>query len=237
MHHPARPGPNSRSGAAEQVGSSDRRHAPSHPNLENAVPHDPIARRFARIVTLVEQASATTAKAQLFVERIEQRYSVTVVLTTLLVFAIPLTFGASLRPTLLRAMTYMIVASTCAVVLATMPPLLSAIANAGRHGLLVKSAIVIEQLGQTTQVVFDKTGTLTQGTPHLTDVQVLADMRAEEVLRLAASLRAGVATPVRDWRVCPGNVSCLVRRLWHTPADDSEARMTRTCSQPRLCHV
>jgi len=123
----------------------------------------------------------------LFVEKIEQRYSVTVVLTTLLVFAVPLALGGVLRPTLLRAMTYMIVASPCAVVLATMPPLLSAIANAGRHGVLVKSAIVMEQLGQTTQVAFDKTGTLTQGTPHVTGVQVLADLRAEEVLRLAAS--------------------------------------------------
>jgi len=41
---------------------------------------------------------------------------------------------------LLRAMTFMIVASPCAVVLATMPPLLASIANAGRHGVLVKSA-------------------------------------------------------------------------------------------------
>ena len=141
----------------------------------------------ARIVLLVEQASATKATAQLFIEKIEQRYSVAVVLTTLLVFVVPLTLGDSLRSTLLRAMTYMIVASPCAVVLATMPPLLSAIANAGRHGVLVKSAIVMEQLGQTTLVAFDKTGTLTQGTPHVTDVQVLADLRRDELLRLAAS--------------------------------------------------
>ena len=49
--------------------------------------------------------------------------------------------GAAFQPTLLRAMTFMIVASPCAVVLATMPPLLAAIANAGRHGVLVKSAV------------------------------------------------------------------------------------------------
>jgi P-type E1-E2 ATPase len=53
-----------------------------------------------------------------------------------------------------------------------MPPLLSAIANAGRHGVLVKSAVVMEQLGQTTMVAFDKTGTLTHGIPRL--AQVLA---------------------------------------------------------------
>ena len=38
-------------------------------------------------------------------------------------------------------------------------------ANAGRHGVLVKSAVVMEQLGATTRVAFDKTGTLTEGTP------------------------------------------------------------------------
>ena len=150
----------------------------------------------ARIVALVEQASATKARTQLFVEKVEQRYSVTVVLTTLLVFTVPLALGQSLRPALLRAMTYMIVASPCAVVLATMPPLLSAIANAGRHGVLVKSAVVMEQLGQTTQVAFDKTGTLTVGAPVITDVQVLGDLRVDEVLRLAASAEAPSEHPL-----------------------------------------
>ncbi|MEK8110478.1 HAD-IC family P-type ATPase [Micromonospora sp. M12] len=119
----------------------------------------------ARIVTLVEQASATKARTQLFIEKIEQRYSIAMVSATIALFVIPLLFGAELQATLLRAMTFMIVASPCAVVLATMPPLLSAIANAGRHGVLVKSAVVMEQLGATTRVAFDKTGTLTEGHP------------------------------------------------------------------------
>jgi heavy metal-(Cd/Co/Hg/Pb/Zn)-translocating P-type ATPase len=134
----------------------------------------------ARIVAMVEEASATKAKTQLFIEKIEQRYSVGVVLATLALFFVPLAFGAALQPTLLRAMTFMIVASPCAVVLATMPPLLSAIANAGRHGVLVKSAVVMEQLGTATRVAFDKTGTLTEGTPRVLDAD-------DEVLRLAAA--------------------------------------------------
>ena len=74
-------------------------------------------------------------------------------------------------------MTFMIVASPCAVVLATMPPLLAAMATAGRNGVLVKSAVVMEQLGTITTVAFDKTGTLTQGSPQLTDVHALNDVR------------------------------------------------------------
>jgi len=143
----------------------------------------------ARIVAMVAEASATTAKTQLFIEKVEQRYSVGVVAATLALFFVPLGFGAALQPTLLRAMTFMIVASPCAVVLATMPPLLSAIANAGRHGVLVKSAVVMEQLGDTTVVAFDKTGTLTTGTPRVTEVHALATtgIGEAELLRLAAS--------------------------------------------------
>jgi cobalt/nickel-transporting P-type ATPase D len=143
----------------------------------------------ARIVALVAEASATKAKTQLFIEKVEQRYSVGVVVATLALFAIPLAFGADLQGTLLRAMTFMIVASPCAVVLATMPPLLSAIANAGRHGVLVKSAVAMEHLADATVVAIDKTGTLTTGTPRLTSVVPLpnSQMDADEILRIAAS--------------------------------------------------
>ncbi len=143
----------------------------------------------ARIAALVEEAGRTKAKTQLFVEKVEQRYSVGMVVVTPAVFIVPLLFGADLRSALLRAMTFMIVASPCAVVLATMPPLLAAIANAGRHGVLVKSAVVMEQFGATTRVAFDKTGTLTRGTPELADIRPLPDspFTDEQVLRLAAA--------------------------------------------------
>jgi heavy metal translocating P-type ATPase len=143
----------------------------------------------ARIVTMVQEASATKAKAQLFIEKVEQYYSVGVVAATLAVFFVPLALGAALQPALLRAMTFMIVASPCAVVLATMPPLLAAMATAGRNGVLVKSAVVMEQLGSITAVAFDKTGTLTQGTPQLTDVETHEETRydTDTILTWAAA--------------------------------------------------
>ncbi|WP_292976664.1 heavy metal translocating P-type ATPase [Mycobacterium sp.] len=143
----------------------------------------------ARIVAMVEEASATKAKAQLFIEKVEQYCSVTVVAATLAVFFIPLALHAAVQPALLRAMTFMIVASPCAVVLATMPPLLAAMANAGRNGVLVKSAVVMEQLGRVSAVAFDKTGTLTRGTPTLTDVRPLtgSGLDADDLLTLAAA--------------------------------------------------
>ncbi|MBJ6641458.1 cadmium-translocating P-type ATPase [Streptomyces sp. DHE7-1] len=157
--------------------------------LRVKVERDPSDSVIARIVAMVEEASETKAPTQLFIEKVEQRYSIGMVAATVALFVLPLAFGAALGPTLLRAMTFMIVASPCAVVLATMPPLLSAIANAGRHGVLVKSAVVMERLGQVDAVALDKTGTLTEGTPRVTGVRPLAasGLTEDEVLRLAAA--------------------------------------------------
>ncbi len=157
--------------------------------LRVRVGRDPSDSVLARIVAMVEEASETKAPTQLFIEKVEQRYSVGVVVATLALFAVPLALGAAFTGTLLRAMTFMIVASPCAVVLATMPPLLSAIANAGRHGVLVKSAVVMERLGAVTKVALDKTGTLTEGTPRVTDIRTLpgTDLTGDEVLALAAA--------------------------------------------------
>ena len=180
----------------------------------------------ARIVAMVREASDTKAPTQLFIEKVEQRYSAGVVVATLLVFGIPyLLLGHGFDDALLRAMTFMIVASPCAVVLATMPPLLSAIANAGRHGVLVKSAVVMERLADTGRVAFDKTGTLTEGSPRVSELRPLPGVALgeEEILRLAAGAehrsehplaRAVVAAaaergiepggPVEDFASAPG---------------------------------
>ncbi|OEJ97543.1 heavy metal translocating P-type ATPase [Streptomyces thermolilacinus] len=157
--------------------------------LRVAVGKDPADSVIARIVAMVEEASATKAPTQLFIEKIEQRYSVGVVVATLALFSLPLAFGAAFEETLLRAMTFMIVASPCAVVLATMPPLLSAIANAGRHGVLVKSCVVMERLGAVDRVALDKTGTLTEGAPRVAEVRVLpgSPLTEDQVLALAAA--------------------------------------------------
>ncbi len=157
--------------------------------LRVRVTRDPADSVIARIVSLVEEASRTKAPTQLFIEKVEQRYSVGVVVATLAVFGVPLALGEDLTAALLRAMTFMIVASPCAVVLATMPPLLSAIANAGRHGVLVKSAVAMERLGEIDVAALDKTGTLTEGTPEVTAVRPLPGSGLDEdgLLALAAA--------------------------------------------------
>ncbi|MBY6410386.1 cadmium-translocating P-type ATPase [Rhodococcus sp. BP-252] len=159
---------------------------------------DPSETVIARIVAMVEHASATKAKKQLFIDKVEQYYSTIVVVATVAIFAIPMFLGSEFQPALLRAMTFMIVASPCAVVLATMPPLLAAMSTAGRSGVLVKSAVVMEQLRTTSVVAFDKTGTLTEGTPRVDTVELLpgSDYDENSVLRLAAAVETASEHPV-----------------------------------------
>ena len=143
----------------------------------------------ARIATLVAEASETKAPTQLFIEKVEQTYSVIVVVATLLVLGVPMVlFGNTFDEALLRAIVFMIVASPCAVVLSTMPPLLASIANAGRHGVLVKSAAVMESVGRTSVVAFDKTGTLTEGRPQVVDVTAFDGHDPFQVLARAAAV-------------------------------------------------
>src|SRR4051812_42197614 len=179
----------------------------------------------ARIVALVEQASATKSRTQLFIERVEQRYSVGVVVATLALFIVPLAFSAPVEPTLLRAMTFMIVASPCAVVLATMPPLLSAIGNAGRRGVLVKSAVVMERLGSVDVVALDKTGTLTTGEPTVVAVRPLpaGPYGEEDLLALAAAAEAPSEHPVGQAIVA----AARDRRIELLPATDFRAEVGR----------
>ncbi|WP_413114707.1 heavy metal translocating P-type ATPase [Streptomyces sp. CY1] len=157
--------------------------------LRVTVGRDASASVIARIVAMVEEASEHKAPGQLFIERVEQRYAIGVVAATLALFAVPLAFGADLTETLLRAMTFMIVASPCAVVLATMPPLLSAIATCGRHGVLVKSAAAMERLGAVTRVALDKTGTLTEESALVRGIRVLpgSGLSEHQALALAAA--------------------------------------------------
>ncbi|MBF6088304.1 heavy metal translocating P-type ATPase [Nocardia cyriacigeorgica] len=161
----------------------------------------------ARIAAMVREASESKAGTQLFIERVEQWYSTGVVIATLAVLFIPLAAGSALQPALLRAMTFMIVASPCAIVLATMPPLLAAMATASRHGVLVKSAVVMERLGTVDTVAFDKTGTLTEGRPQVSAIRaVTGELDADAMLALAAAaerdsehpLAAAIVTAARD---------------------------------------
>jgi Zn2+/Cd2+-exporting ATPase len=121
----------------------------------------------ARIVAVVREAREQKAQSQDFTDRvIGQGYAYAVVGITLLALAVPLLFmGWDLPTTLYRAMTLMVVASPCALVISIPAALLSALASAARGGVLFKGGRHLEAAARIKVVAFDKTGTLTTGRP------------------------------------------------------------------------
>lgn len=143
----------------------------------------------AKIVSFVEQAQAEKSKTQRFTDRFEGGYAIGVILFSLLVGIVPpLLFGQAWEPSIYRAITLLVVASPCALVISTPASTLSALANAARNGILFKGSAHLEDIGEATTIAFDKTGTLTYGRPALTEVIAFGkDWSEEHVLQLAAS--------------------------------------------------
>src|SRR5215218_9109888 len=143
----------------------------------------------ARIVQFVEQAQAEKSATQRFTDRFEGWYAVGVIAFSTLVGVIPpLVFGQAWEPSIYRAITLLVVASPCALVISTPASTLSGLANAARNGILFKGSASLEDIGATRAIAFDKTGTLTYGRPALTHAIAFGNGWSEErVLRLAAS--------------------------------------------------
>ena len=129
----------------------------------------------AKLIKLVEEAQSEKAQTQRFLDKAEQYYAVGVIIFTILVAAIPvLFFNEPFTSAFYRAMTVMVAASPCALIISTPASILSAIGNGARKGILFKGGVYMEQAAGIKVVTFDKTGTLTEGKPRVTDIRVIA---------------------------------------------------------------
>jgi Cd2+/Zn2+-exporting ATPase len=156
----------------------------------------------SRIVALVEQAQARRAPVQTFVDRFARRYTPAVVMLALAVALVPpLLFGPSttgyeFSTWVYRAITLLVVACPCALVISTPVSIVSALTAAARAGVLIKGGAHLEQLGRITCVAFDKTGTLTSGRISVSDVFAVRGASPQGVLAAAAALEQRSEHPI-----------------------------------------
>ncbi|ADD07248.1 P-type transport ATPase (probable substrate cobalt/metal cation) (plasmid) [Natrialba magadii ATCC 43099] len=140
-------------------------------SLEVRVTHESEESAISRLITMVEQAQEKRAPTQQLIDRFEQPYVLGVFAMTAIAIVLPLSLlNHSFEPTFYRAMTLMVAASPCAVIISTPAAVLSAISAGGRQGVLFKGGEHIETAGDVDAIAFDKTGTLTEGNTRLTDV-------------------------------------------------------------------
>lgn len=163
----------------------------------------------AKLIKLVEEAQSEKAHTQRFLDKAEQYYAMGVIVFTILVAAVPVFFlGEAFNTAFYRAMTVMVAASPCALIISTPASILSAIGNGARKGVLFKGGVYMEQAAGIKVVAFDKTGTLTQGKPAVTDIVTLNVERShverdsvwhgneDELLALAAAVEAKSEHPL-----------------------------------------
>lgn len=137
----------------------------------------------AGIIRMVQQAQGSKAPVQRTVDRIALVFVPTIVILSLLTFALWLLFGGMqmLPQAILSAVSVLVVACPCAMGLATPTALMVGIGKAAQRNILVKDAVALEQLRRVDAMVFDKTGTITE---NRSDTEQLAPHAREAIDRL-----------------------------------------------------
>lgn len=134
---------------------------------------------FSNIIRMVEEAQNRPSRISKFIDRIESRYVIAVLLIVpLFIFALYSGIGLSFEESFYRGMVLLTVSSPCALVASATPATLSAISNGAKNGILFKGGAAMEALSTMDTLYTDKTGTLTYGEFRVVDHAV-----EEEVLK------------------------------------------------------
>lgn len=141
-----------------------------------------------RIIQVVLEAQSRKGPSQRIADRFAARFTPAILVISALVW-----IGTG---EMMRAMTVLVIACPCALVLATPTAVVAAVGNAARRGVMIKGGDVIEQAGRVDTLLLDKTGTITWGKPEVLDLATFSDLPAPEVLSLAAAAEERSEHPI-----------------------------------------
>jgi Cd2+/Zn2+-exporting ATPase len=136
-----------------------------------------------RVQQLILEAERTRLPLMRLIDRYAGWYTPTIIMLA----GIVLFFTQDKTQGMEKAITMLIVACPCALVLATPTAMVAALSCAARMGILIKNVIHLEYARNITSVVFDKTGTLTTGELSVTQMKAAPGVDGAELLLLAAS--------------------------------------------------
>lgn len=160
----------------------------------------------AKIIETTFAATKTKAKTQKFIEKFSSYYTPAIIFTAVLIAAAPtLFFNQPFNEWFERAITLLVIACPCALVISTPVSIYAAIGNASARGALVKGGKYIEAIGQIKAVALDKTRTLTYGKPQVTDVLPFGEMTREHLLACAAGIEIYSEHPLASAIVAAAN--------------------------------
>lgn len=150
----------------------------------------------ARIIRMVGEAQARRAPSEQWVETFAKYYTPAVMVLALLVAIIPPMMGGAWDKWIYEALTLLVIACPCALVISTPVSIVAALTAATRHGVLIKGGLFIETPSRICVVAMDKTGTLTEGRPAVTEIVPLSGHTTEELLEIAAAIESRSEHPL-----------------------------------------
>ncbi|MCH4054290.1 MAG: cation-translocating P-type ATPase [Atopobiaceae bacterium] len=158
----------------------------------------------ARIISMVQGAQAEKAPYESFIDRFAEVYTpIVIAIAAVVGVVVPLALGAAgvmvwsaWRDWVYRALSLLVVACPCALVISTPVSFVSAITRAAKIGVLVKGGACFDTATKVDAVAFDKTGTLTTGKPKVVDVFAVEGVDADALVATAAALESNSTHPL-----------------------------------------
>ncbi|RXK56294.1 heavy metal translocating P-type ATPase [Oleiharenicola lentus] len=157
-----------------------------------------------KIIRLIQTAQKLKAPSERFTDKFGTGYTYAVIGGSFAMFLLwwlglglpAFANTGETRSAFYRAMTLMVVASPCALVLSIPSAILAAIAWGAKHGVLFRGGAAIEKLADVNIVALDKTGTLTTGELVVTGYESFPPGRETEVMELAYALESKSEHPL-----------------------------------------
>jgi len=143
-----------------------------------------------RIIHYVEEAELRKSSYQRFGETFGRYYTPSMFVLALVVMTVPTLLGGSFTEWFYRGLVVLVVSCSCGIALSIPVAVVAAIANAARHGVLIKGGAYLEAAGYIRAIAFDKTGSLTAGRPVVTDIVSFQDIKEEAILALASAIES-----------------------------------------------
>ncbi len=157
---------------------------------------------------LILQAQQTRTPIMRLIDRYAGWYTPTIIMITGIVLFFTRNDGG-----VERAITMLIVACPCALILAVPTAMVAALSCAARLGILIKDISTLEVARNLSAVIFDKTGTLTTGELAVTRLQPAPGIDGEELLKTASALEQMSKHPVAQ------AIVKIARKAKITPAE------------------
>lgn len=150
-----------------------------------------------KIIDLIDKAEQEKAPVERMIQKFSRFYTPSIIfIAFLMMILLPILFSVPWSEAIYRCLALLLISCPCALIISTPAAITSALFNASKRGVLIKSGLAIEKFAKINSIAFDKTGTLTLGKYSLLDTKIFNNYTKNKVLSIAKSLEEGYKHPI-----------------------------------------